>query len=118
MRLPRPAQAHGGEGGAPFVVALEVADIRIQLEVIASGIGLGVIPRCGLPPRPEAAGLRNFQAQGVDFSVEPRLLHRNTGPIIPVVAPVIEATVGKLLRRAASLLSQRRVSSPVRARRA
>lgn len=104
--------------GIPFVVAVEVADIQIQLELIGRGVGVGIIPRGALPSRPEAAGLRPFRIQGVDFSVEVRLLHRNTGPILPVVAPVIEATVGKLLRRAPSLLSQSRVSPSTRSRRA
>ncbi len=107
------------EGAAiPFVVVVEVADIQIQLELIACGVGVGIIPRRALPPRPEAAGLRPFRIQGVDFSVEARLLYRNTGPILPAVAPVIEATVGKLLRRAPSLLSQPRVPCSVRPRRA
>jgi DNA-binding transcriptional LysR family regulator len=104
--------------GIPFVVAVEVADIQIQMELIASGVGVGIIPRGALPPRPEVAGLRPFRIQGVDFSVEARLLHRNSGPILPVVAPVIEATVGKLLRRAPSLLSQPRTSLAAGPRRA
>ncbi len=104
--------------GIPFVVAVEVADIQIQMELIARGVGVGIIPRGALPPRPEAASLRSFKIQGVDFSVEVRLLHRNTGPILPALAPVIEATVTNLLRRSPSLLSQSRVSPSTGPRRA
>lgn len=108
---------HTLEGaGIPFVVAVEVADMQIQLGLIASGIGVGIIPRRALPHRPEAAGLRSFNIRGVDFSVETRLLHRNTGPILPAVAPVIEGTLRRLLRRPPFGVSQPRVSLSARPR--
>lgn len=88
--------------GIPFTVAVEVADIEIQLELIARGVGLGIIPRRALPPAPEAAGLRPFRLRDVDFSVEARMIHRRAGPILPAVASAIEQIVSSLLTRAVS----------------
>ncbi|MGH2397046.1 MAG: hypothetical protein ACRDFW_08665, partial [bacterium] len=59
-----------------------------------------IMPLRALPRRLAEAGLQTFSIAGVTFSLEARLLHRRTGPIIPMVVPLIERTVSRLLASA------------------
>jgi DNA-binding transcriptional LysR family regulator len=88
--------------GIPFIVVVEVLDIDLQLQLIAEGIGAGIIAARALPPRSEESGLQPFRIANITFLLETWLLHRRSGPIISVAMPVITRAVSGLLRRAAS----------------
>lgn len=90
------------EAGIPFTVVAEVNDLSLQLELIREGVGEGIVPLRALPRRLAGAGLQTFRIAGVTFSLEVRLVHRRTGPIIPLAVPLIERTVTSLLRGAAA----------------
>jgi DNA-binding transcriptional LysR family regulator len=83
----------------PFTVVVEVLDIDLQLQLIAEGVGLGILAARALPQPLEEQGLQMFALSGPTFSLETWLLHRRTGPMTPVVVPVIEHTVATLLRQ-------------------
>ena len=78
------------EAGIPFTVVAEVNDLDLQMRLVREGVGEGLIPLRALPRRLAKAGLQTFSFAGVTFSLEVRLLYRRTGPIIPVVVPVVE----------------------------
>ena len=90
------------EGGIPFRVVVETTDMdtELQLQLIREGIGPGIIPTRELPPRLAAAGLQTFRIGTAGFSHDVWLVHRRTGPIVPVVMPLIERTVSDALTRA------------------
>ena len=83
--------------GIPFAVIAEVNDLDLQVRLVREGVGEGLIPLRALPRRLAESRLQTFKIAGVTFSLEVRLLHRRTGPIIPVVVPVVERTVSSLL---------------------
>ena len=90
------------EAGIPFRVVVETADTdsELQLQLIREGIGPGIIPTRDLPPRLATAGLQTFRIGITNFSHQAWLVHRRTGPIVPVVMPLIERTVSGVLSRA------------------
>jgi hypothetical protein len=75
------------EAGIPLSVVVEVLDIDLQLQLIAEGVGLGIIAARALPPRLEAAGLQTFSLSDISFALEAWLFHRRHGPLIPVAMP-------------------------------
>ncbi|MCI0369796.1 MAG: LysR family transcriptional regulator [candidate division NC10 bacterium] len=89
------------EGGIPFRVVVETADTEseLQLQLIREGVGAGIVPTRDLPPRLATAGLQTFRIGTANFSHDVWLVHRRTGPIVPVVMPVIEQTVARVLAR-------------------
>ena len=87
------------EAGIPFTVVAEVNDLDLQMRLVREGVGEGLIPLRALPRRLAEVGLQAFRIAGVTFSLEARLLYRATGPIIPVVVPVVERTVSSLLMK-------------------
>jgi DNA-binding transcriptional LysR family regulator len=89
------------EGGIPFRVVVETADTEseLQLQLIREGVGPGIVPTRDLRPRLAAAGLQIFRIGTANFSHDVWLVHRRTGPIVPVVMPVIERTVSRVLAR-------------------
>lgn len=97
------------EAGIPFVVAVEVlfVDVDLQLNLIRRGVGAGIVPVRALPPRPVAAGLQTFRIANIDFALDVWLLHRETGRILPLVVPVIEETVSAALMGDAQRLGRR-----------
>ncbi len=100
------------EAGIPFVVAVEVlfVDVDLQLKLIRERVGAGIVSAGALPPRPEAAGLQTFRIASLDLALEVWLLHRETGRILPLVVPVIEETVSASLMG----IHRARVGRPVR----
>lgn len=86
------------EAGMPFTVVVEVLDMELQLQLIAEGIGAGIVARRALPPTPEAQGLQTFRVVDFPFALEAWLFHRRNGPLLPVVMPVIKRTVATLLQ--------------------
>jgi DNA-binding transcriptional LysR family regulator len=88
------------EAGVPFRVVVEAPDLGLQLDLIRAGVGAGIFSRRALPPRLEEAGLRTFAIQGISFSFEAWLLHRRTGPIVPVVMPLVEQVVAAVFKGA------------------
>jgi DNA-binding transcriptional LysR family regulator len=89
------------EAGMPFTVVVEVLDMDLQLQLIAEGVGAGIVARRALPPTPEEQGLQLFRIANMTFALEAWLFHRRNGPIVPVVMPVIKQTVATLLQEAA-----------------
>ncbi len=86
------------EAGIPFTVVAEVNDLDLQMQLVREGVGESLIPLRALPRRLSAAGLQTFGIAGVTFSLEARLLHRRTGPIIQLAVPLIERMVTRLLK--------------------
>jgi DNA-binding transcriptional LysR family regulator len=99
------------EAGIPFRVVAEVNDLDLQMRLVREGVGEGLIPLRALPRRLAAAGLQAFKIDGITFSLEVRLLCRRTGPIIPVVMPIVERTVSRLLRQTSLNPYRERASS-------
>src|ERR671918_1085523 len=84
----------------PFTVAVEVLDIELQLQLIADGVGAGIMAMRALPPRLEGRGLQTFRLADLPAALEVWLFHRRQGPLLPVVMPLIHRTVATLLREA------------------
>ena len=76
--------------GNPLTVVAVVNDLELQMRLVREGVGEGLIPLRALPRRIAESRLQTFKIAGVTFSLEVRLLYRRTGPIIPVVVPVVE----------------------------
>ncbi len=102
------------EAGIPFTVVAEVNDLDLQMQLVREGVGEGLLPMRALPRRLSATGLQAFSIAGVTFSLETRLLYRGTGPIIPMVVPLIERTVSTLLRSAKTKQRAPQTSSKAR----
>jgi len=104
------------EAGIAFTVVAEVNDLDLQMQLVRERVGEGLLPMRALPQRLSDTGLQTFTIAGVTFSLEARLLHRHTGPIIPMAAPLIERTVSRFLTsKPAKMLpkgSSRRGSRP------
>jgi DNA-binding transcriptional LysR family regulator len=83
-------------------VAVEVLDVDLQIQLIAEGVGAGIIAARALPPDLEQRGLQTFTLPAIEFALEAWLLHRRSGVLLPVVMPVIARTVSTLLRGAPS----------------
>jgi DNA-binding transcriptional LysR family regulator len=88
------------EAGIPFAVVAEVNDLDLQMQLVREGVGEGLLPMRALPRPLTVAGLQTFSITGVNFLLEARLLYRRTGPIVPIVVPLIERTVSRLLKSA------------------
>jgi DNA-binding transcriptional LysR family regulator len=54
----------------PFTVAVAVLDMALQLQLIAEGVGAGIVARRVLAPAPEEQGLQAFRIAGMSFSLE------------------------------------------------
>jgi DNA-binding transcriptional LysR family regulator len=89
--------------GIPLSVAVEVLDVDLQLQLIAEGVGAGIIAARALPPDLEERGLQTFTLSAMEFALEAWLLHRRTGVLMPVVMPVITRTVSTLLKGASPM---------------
>jgi DNA-binding transcriptional LysR family regulator len=89
------------EAGIPFEVAVEVLfmDLDLQLKLIREGVGAGIVPMRALPPRLQATGLQTFRISTIDFALEVWLLHRDTGSIMPLVAPLLEESLSSVLNQ-------------------
>jgi DNA-binding transcriptional LysR family regulator len=96
------------EAGIPLSVVVEVLDIDLQLQLIAEGVGLGIIAARALPPRLEAAGLQTFSLSDISFALETWLFHRRHGPLIPVAMPILTHTAATQLRSATAARQRHR----------
>lgn len=104
------------EARIPFRVVVEAPDPELQMQLIRTGVGAGIIPGRALPTRLEEAGLQTFRIADIIFSLDAWLVHRRAGPIIPVAMPLIEAAVSAALKPEATA-PKRRLPSRSGARR-
>jgi DNA-binding transcriptional LysR family regulator len=84
----------------PFIVAVEVLDIALQLQLIADGVGAGIMAQRALPPLLEERGVHPFRLADMPAALEVWVFHRRHGPLLPVVMPLIHGTVAALVREA------------------
>jgi len=84
----------------PFIVAVEVLDVALQLQLIADGVGAGIMALRALPPLLEERGVHTFRLADMPAALEVWVFHRRPGPLLPVVMPLIHCTVATLLREA------------------
>ena len=84
----------------PFIVAVEVLDVALQLQLIADGVGAGIMALRALPPLLEERGVHTFRLADMPAALEVWVFHRRQGPLLPVVMPLIHCTVATLLREA------------------
>jgi DNA-binding transcriptional LysR family regulator len=84
----------------PFIVAVEVLDVALQLQLIADGVGAGIMALRALPPLLEERGVQTFRLADMPAALEVWVFHRRHGPLLPVVMPLIHRTVATLLQEA------------------
>jgi DNA-binding transcriptional LysR family regulator len=82
----------------PFIVAVEVLDVALQLQLIADGVGAGIMALRALPPLLEERGVHTFRLADMPAALEVWVFHRRQGPLLPVVMPLIHCTVATLLQ--------------------
>jgi len=56
------------ELGAPFEVAAEINNLEMQLSLVASGLGLGVVPGRFLAAHPRRRRLEKIPRSGINLS--------------------------------------------------
>jgi DNA-binding transcriptional LysR family regulator len=84
----------------PFIVTVEVLDVALQLQLIAAGVGAGIMALRALPPLLEERGVQTFRLTDMPAALEAWVCHRRQGPPLPMVMPLIHHTVATLLQEA------------------
>jgi DNA-binding transcriptional LysR family regulator len=73
----RSLEAKLRELGAPFEVASEINNIDMQLSLVASGIGLGLIPARFLASHPKRRRLERITRSGISIEASIVFMHAN-----------------------------------------